>query len=162
MAGPARSRLMIRTWEWAAQYDADEALQERYDQLYCESVEALEAAARWLRVPPHHQVTTWPSLIRVFDVYVTSGEDPQWYRRYYPRLRSLRAARSIREQLVKVIRGPGSCYHSNSDLPGRVHRGGGSSGIDGGRRATQRRYDMTARTMAIAVMNGGDGDNDDE
>ncbi|KAJ1555577.1 hypothetical protein HK405_000100, partial [Cladochytrium tenue] len=43
--GRARSRLAIRTWEWAAQYDADGAVQERYDRLYRESVEALEAAA---------------------------------------------------------------------------------------------------------------------
>ncbi|KAJ1552423.1 hypothetical protein HK405_011386 [Cladochytrium tenue] len=86
------------------------------------------AAAVVVDAASHHWVTTWPSLIRVFDAYITSGEDPQWCRRNNPRLRSLRAARSIREQLVEVVRGLGSCCRSNSDLPGRVHRGGGSSG----------------------------------
>ncbi|KAJ1554687.1 hypothetical protein HK405_004348, partial [Cladochytrium tenue] len=116
------------------------------------------------RVPPHHRVTTWPSLIRVFDAYITSGEDPQWCRRNNPRLRSLRAALSIREHHVEVVRvrGLGSCCRGNSDLPGRVHRGGGSSGINGGRRATRLRYDMTARTVAIAVVYGGNSDDDDD
>ncbi|KAJ1569559.1 hypothetical protein HK405_002548 [Cladochytrium tenue] len=61
------------------------------------------------------------------DAYVTSGEDPQWCRRNYPRLRSIHAARSILEQLVEVVCGLGSCCRSNSGLPGRVHRGCGQT-----------------------------------
>ncbi|KAJ1560057.1 Pre-mRNA-splicing factor ATP-dependent RNA helicase dhx15 [Cladochytrium tenue] len=101
------------------------------------------------------------ALIRVFDAYVTSGEDPQWCRRNYLRLRSLRAARSIRDQLVELVRGRlglplGSCRRSNSGRPGRYHRGGGSSRVDGRQRAARRSSDNGDSRYR------GDGDNDDD